>query len=157
MRQVRFYQTEEIARQVETAMAPAAGVTEVFLYKCRDYDMFIATDEDNASFLRHRQAGTMFNCVYWETFRIEQPEPRVYYNTTKMYSTEQQLLQARLAVGVLNATQVHIYKLVDDEGHVLFVVDQYQGKFMPVTHGGEMDLAEYYTTYGQSKLPGPMS
>ena len=157
MRQVRFYKTEQDATSVEKTLALAAGVREVFLYKCRDHDMFIASDEDSGSFLRHKQAGTMFSAVYWETFKIETPEPRVYYNTTKMYSAEQQILQARLAVGVLNSTQCHVYKLVDDEGPVLFAVDQYQGQFMPVTHGGELDLAEYYTTYGQSKLPGPMS
>lgn len=157
MRQVRFYSTEEQATSVEKTLARAAGVREVFIYKCRDHDMFMASDEDSGSFLRHKQAGTMFNAVYWATLEIERPEPRVYYNTTKMYSTEQQLLQSRLALGALNAVQTHIYRLTDDEGPVLFVVDQYQGQFMPVTHGGELDLAEYYSTYGQSKLPGPMS
>lgn len=157
MRDVRFYESEETARAVELTLAPAAGVEEVFLYKCRDCELFIATDEDNASFLRHRQAGKLFYAVFWATIEAAYPSPRVYYDTTRMYSTEQQLLQSRLSVGNLNAVQAHVYQLTDREGTVIFVVDQYRGQFLPVDHKSETVLARYYTTYCQSKLPGPMS
>lgn len=157
MRHIRFYKTERDACRVEQELAPAAGIAQVFLYKCRDHELFMATDEDHSSFLRHRQAGIMYNAVYWTTLEIDPSLPRIYFCTTKMYSTEQQILQSRLAVGILNAIHAHIYRFEDDEGPVFYVVDQYRGQCLPVGHKDTVMVAEYYTTFGQMKLPGKMS
>ena len=154
MRQVRFYQTEQAAKAVEPLLAAACGIREIYLYKCRDHDMFMASDEDTGNFLRHRHTGKMFNAVYWDVLAVEQPEPRVYPDMARLYSTEQQLLQRRLVPGSLHAIQSHVYQAHVEDGLMLFAFDVYQGQCVPVVVNEEQIVATYRTTYGQSKLVG---
>lgn len=157
MRHVRFYKSEDAAKQAETTLALSAGIEQVFIYKCRDKDLWYASDEDTGSFIRFRQYNQLWFGVYWDTLCIEPPAPRIYETTTQMYSTEQQLLQARIAPQLLTGCHSHIYTFHIHGIRMLCVVDQYRGQCMPINTNDGLVIADYYATYGQTKLPGPMS
>lgn len=154
MRSVRFYKTEEAARAVEPVLAADCGVSTVFLYKCRDHEMFMASDEDSGNFLRHRHSGTMYNSIYWDMITVDKTEPRVYPDMARMYSREQQILQSRLVAGSLSAAHSHIYSVVVGDDKQLFAFDVYQGDCAPVVINDEQYIADYHMTFGQSKLIG---
>lgn len=157
MRHIRFYRSEQAATQAETTLATQAGIEQVFIYQAREDDMWFASDEDTGSFIRFKQYNKLWSGLYWKTLTFEPPAPRIYETTTQMYSTEQRLLQARLAPQLLTACHSHIYTFHIHGIRMLCVVDQYRGQCMPIDTEDGIVVAEYYATYGQTKLPGPMS